>query len=98
MGNRLGKTGRLAGGFCTEGLLMGRLVGTAWMSLDGVVQAPTSQGEDPSGGFSHGGWHLPYFDAESMQWVVETVNSGTAYLLGRGTYEIFAAHWPHATK
>ncbi len=75
---------------------MSKLIVTEWMSLDGVAQSPAYPDEDPSGGFRHGGWHLPYFDDLSMKWVLENVTGAAAYLLGRRTYEVFAAHWPNA--
>jgi len=64
------------------------------MSLDGVMQAPGGPDEDPTGGFTFGGWGVPYFDEEMM----EAIGASAPYelLLGRGTYEIFAAHWPHS--
>lgn len=77
---------------------MRKVIATEWMSLDGVVQSPTSPAEDPSGGFDRGGWHRRYFEGVSMQWVVDSVAGAGAYLLGRGTYEIFAAHWPNAPE
>ncbi len=63
------------------------------MSLDGVMQAPGGPEEDPTGGFTHGGWSVPYFDDEMMR----RISDAPPYelLLGRGTYEIFAAHWPY---
>jgi dihydrofolate reductase len=63
------------------------------MSLDGVMQAPGGPDEDPTGGFTFGGWGAPYFDEEML----ETIGASAPYelLLGRGTYEIFAAHWPY---
>jgi dihydrofolate reductase len=63
------------------------------ISLDGVMQAPGGPDEDPTGGFTHGGWAVPYFDDEMM----ERMAASAPYelLLGRGTYEIFAAHWPY---
>jgi dihydrofolate reductase len=63
------------------------------MSLDGVMQAPGGPDEDPTGGFAHGGWAVRYFDDEML----EQIASSPDYelLLGRGTYEIFAAHWPY---
>jgi dihydrofolate reductase len=73
-----------------------KIVATEWMSLDGVVQSPSYPTEDPSGGFRHGGWHSRFFEGVSMQWVIDSVTGADAYLLGRGTYDIFAAHWPHA--
>jgi dihydrofolate reductase len=68
------------------------------MTLDGVVQAPGAADEDPSGVFSHGGWSLPYFDEVAMKWAVENVAAASGYLLGRRTYEVFAAHWPTASE
>ena len=76
---------------------MRKVVVNEWMTLDGVVQAPASADEDASGGFEHGGWHSRYFDELSMNWVIENVRGAGGYLLGRGTYQIFAAHWPNAS-
>jgi dihydrofolate reductase len=73
-----------------------KIIADEWMSLDGVVQSPSGPDEDPSGGFPHGGWHMPYFDDAAQNFVIEGVAAADAYLLGRGTYEIFAAHWPKA--
>ena len=75
---------------------MRKVIANEWMTLDGVVQAPSYADEDVTGGFRHGGWHTGYFDDLSMTWVIENVRSAGGYLLGRGTYEIFAAHWPNA--
>ena len=77
---------------------MRRLIVNEWMTLDGVVQAPSYAGEDPTGGFKHGGWHTRYFDDLSMRWVMENVRAAGGFLLGRGTYETFAAHWPNASE
>lgn len=74
-----------------------RVIAYEWMSLDGVVQAPGASDEDLDGGFAHGGWHLRYFDDVSRQWVVDGLNRASAFLLGRRTYERFAAVWPHVT-
>ena len=74
---------------------MRKLVVSTFMTLDGVMQAPGGPDEDRSGGFEHGGWSVNYWD-DTMQGVM-----GAAFavpfdlLLGRRTYEIFAAHWPH---
>jgi dihydrofolate reductase len=76
---------------------MRRVIASEWMTLDGVVQSPSSPEEDPSGGFAHGGWHARYGDEAFMTWVIETVTGAGAYLLGRGTWELFAAHWPAAS-
>jgi dihydrofolate reductase len=77
---------------------MRKVIANEWMTLDGVVQAPSYADEDVTGGFGHGGWHTRYFDELSMNWVIENVRRAGGYLLGRGTYEIFAAHWPNAPQ
>ena len=77
---------------------MGKVVALEFMSLDGVVQAPIYEDEDTSNAFRHGGWHRPYLDERSMQWVIENVTGAAGYLFGRGTYERFAAYWPHAPE
>ena len=75
---------------------MRKIIAQEWMSLDGVVQAPSSPGEDTSGGFTQGGWHLPYLDETAMKWVISSINEAGGFLLGRRTYDLFAAHWPAA--
>jgi dihydrofolate reductase len=77
---------------------MRRVIANEWMTLDGVVQAPSYSDEDTTGGFQHGGWHSRYFDDLSMSWVIENVSNAGGFLLGRGTYEMFAAHWPNASE
>jgi dihydrofolate reductase len=72
---------------------MRKLAVNTMMSLDGVMQAPGGPDEDPTGGFTHGGWGANYFDEEMMRQVAES--APYELLLGRGTYEIFAAHWPY---
>jgi dihydrofolate reductase len=69
----------------------------AFISLDGVVQAPGGPDEDREGGFEHGGWMVPYVDDDAMRLVIDWVQEADAFLLGRKTYEIFAAHWPRVT-
>jgi dihydrofolate reductase len=64
-----------------------------FMSLDGVMQSPGGPDEDPTGGFTLGGWGANYFDEEMLGQVAES--APYELLLGRGTYEIFAAHWPY---
>ncbi|HEV2227033.1 MAG TPA: dihydrofolate reductase family protein [Nitrososphaerales archaeon] len=75
---------------------MRKLVVLTFLTLDGVMQAPGGPEEDPSGGFTHGGWSAPYWDdfmgnvmTEQMKWPFDL-------LLGRKTYEIFAGYWPKA--
>jgi dihydrofolate reductase len=63
------------------------------MSLDGVIQSPGGPDEDPTGGFMLGGWGVNYVDDGMMAEVAEA--APYELLLGRGTYEIFAAHWPY---
>jgi dihydrofolate reductase len=72
---------------------MRKLVVNTIMSLDGVMQSPGGPDEDPTGGFAYGGWGAAYFDEEMMARVAES--APYELLLGRGTYEIFAAHWPY---
>jgi dihydrofolate reductase len=71
---------------------MRTLAVNSFVSLDGVMQAPGGPAEDPTGGFTLGGWAVNYFDDEMMAMVAES--GPYELLLGRGTYEIFAAHWP----
>ena len=72
---------------------MRKLIVNTFMSLDGVMQAPGGPEEDPTGGFTLGGWAANLFDDEMMD---QMGGSGPyELLLGRGTYEIFAAHWPY---
>jgi dihydrofolate reductase len=77
---------------------MRRVIVQEWMTLDGVVQAPGAEDEDPSGGFKHGGWHLRFFDDASMAWVLDNLTAAGGFLLGRRTYESFASHWPGASE
>ena len=72
---------------------MRTLAVNTFVSLDGVVQAPGGPHEDPTGGFTKGGWAVRYFDEEMMSRIADT--DPYELLLGRGTYEIFAAHWPY---
>src|SRR2546428_6256791 len=78
---------------------MRKVVVNEFMSLDGVAQAPGGADEDPSGGFAHGGWHMRYMEDELAQrWVLESIAEAGGFLLGRRTYEIFAAYWPNAPE
>jgi dihydrofolate reductase len=64
------------------------------ISLDGVVQGPGGPGEDPEGGFDHGGWAFPHHDEASGAAIVAAQGQGFDLLLGRKTYDIFAGYWP----
>ncbi|MGH9182712.1 MAG: dihydrofolate reductase family protein [Acidimicrobiales bacterium] len=76
---------------------MRRLVVNTFLSLDGVMQAPGGPEEDPTGGFTLGGWSVNYWDEVMGQVMDESMSRPAELLLGRKTYEVFAAHWPHVT-
>jgi dihydrofolate reductase len=73
---------------------MRKVVAAAFVSLDGVMQAPGGPPEDPTGGFDLGGWLVPFSDEATGQFVMEAFSQPFDLLLGRRTYDIFAAHWP----
>jgi dihydrofolate reductase len=77
---------------------MRKVVLVEWMTLDGVVQAPGDPDEDRDGGFEYGGWHLPYFDDTSREWVVRGYAEAGGFLFGRRTYQNLAAYWPNASE
>jgi dihydrofolate reductase len=78
---------------------MRKLVVNEFLTLDGVAQAPGGAEEDTDGGFAHGGWHMQYMEDEpTQQWVLESIVEAGGFLLGRRTYEIFAAFWPNAPE
>ena len=77
---------------------MRKVIADEWMTLDGVMQAPGYDSEDTTGGFKHGGWHMGHLDDTSRRWVVKSTVEAGGFLLGRRTYEIFAAHWPNASE
>lgn len=74
---------------------MRKVTANEWMSLDGVIQSSGSD-DDPSGGFRHAAWHLPYFDEITRRWVVEGYRDAGGYLFGRRTYELLAGYWQNA--
>ena len=73
---------------------MRKVAAAAFISLDGVIQAPGGPTEDPTGGFTHGGWTVNYWDDAMGQFMGGMFSKPFDLLLGRKTYEIFAAHWP----
>jgi dihydrofolate reductase len=76
---------------------MRKLIVTTFLTLDGVMQAPGGPEEDASGGFTLGGWSVNYWDDRMGQVMGEMMSHPFGLVLGRKTYDIFAAHWPHAT-
>jgi dihydrofolate reductase len=74
---------------------MRKLTVNTFLTLDGVMQAPGGPEEDPSGGFSLGGWSVNYWDDQMGEVMGEFMGKPFDLVLGRKTYEIFAAHWPH---
>ena len=78
---------------------MRKVIVNEFVSLDGIAQAPGADDEDPSGGFAHGGWHMQYMEDElARRWVLRSIVEAGGFLLGRRTYEIFAAYWPNAPE
>ena len=77
---------------------MRTLLVTTFITLDGVVQAPGGAGEDDDGGFPFGGWTVPFFDEHLGEVMGETMGGPFDLVLGRRTYDIFAAFWPHASE
>lgn len=74
---------------------MRKIIAITQITLDGIMQAPGGPEEDPSGGFSHGGWAMPFMDDDVGQAIDQIIASEFNLLLGRRTYEIFAAYWPY---
>ena len=76
---------------------MRKLIVTTFLTLDGVMQAPGGSDEDDSGGFAYGGWSVHYWDEQMGQVMGEAMSAPFDLVLGRKTYDIFAAYWPHAS-
>jgi dihydrofolate reductase len=74
---------------------MGTLTIATFMTLDGIMQAPGMPDEDRDGGFTHGGWSFPYAGDDMREVISEAFGRADCFLLGRRTYEIFAASWPN---
>ncbi len=74
---------------------MRKIRGSVFVSLDGVMQAPGGPTEDPTGGFRHGGWLPQFFDEDVGKAIDAFFGCDYDLLLGRRTYEIFAAYWPY---
>jgi dihydrofolate reductase len=77
---------------------MRKLIVSTFLTLDGVMQAPGGPEEDDSGGFTHGGWSVNYWDEKMGEVMGAAMSVPFDLVLGRKTYDIFAAHWPHASE
>jgi dihydrofolate reductase len=76
---------------------MPKLIMNAFLTLDGVMQAPGGPDEDKSGGFEHGGWQFPYTDEVMGKLITDGIADADGFLLGRKTYDIFVGYWPKVT-
>jgi dihydrofolate reductase len=72
-----------------------KIIAISQLTLDGVMQSPGGPEEDPSNGFTHGGWAMRFLDEVAKQVIGETIAGEFDMLLGRRTYDIFAAYWPY---
>ena len=77
---------------------MRKLIVSTFLTLDGTMQAPGGPEEDDSGGFALGGWSINYWDDQMGQVMGEAMSTPFDLILGRTTYDIFAAYWPHAPE
>ena len=77
---------------------MRKLIVSTFLTLDGVMQAPGGPGEDDSGGFAHGGWSVNYWDDKMGEVMGAAMSAPFDLVLGRTTYDIFAAFWPDAPE
>lgn len=77
---------------------MRKLVVSTFLTLDGVMQAPGGPGEDDDSGFAHGGWSVNYWDDVMGEVMGAAMSVPFDLVLGRRTYDIFAAYWPHASE
>jgi dihydrofolate reductase len=77
---------------------MRKLIVSTFLTLDGVMQAPGGPGEDDDDGFTLGGWSVNYWDDQMSQVMGESMSAPFDLLLGRKTYDIFAAYWPNAPE
>jgi dihydrofolate reductase len=77
---------------------MRKVIVLSFITLDGVMQAPGGPEEDTSGGFTYGGWTVPYFDEASGKLMEQQMAGPFALLLGRKTFEIFASYWPQHSE
>src|SRR5215471_3636940 len=74
---------------------MRKVIVNEFLTLDGTAQAGGGPDEDTSGGFQHGGWHMQYGAGDGME---QLIGEAGGFLLGRRTYELFAAYWPNAPE
>jgi dihydrofolate reductase len=74
-----------------------KLTVQTFLTLDGRIQAPGLRDEDPSDGFTHGGWQAPFDDPAIGEFVTDLTTHASAFLLGRRTFDIFRGHWPDQT-
>ena len=77
---------------------MRKLIVNTFLTLDGVMQAPGGPGEDDSGGFTYGGLSVNYWDEPMGRFIDDAMSRPFDLVLGRKTYDIFAAHWPNAPE